>query len=127
MSGAQNSLTAGTPLLMQDAQTATGPGRTLQIAGRSQNVTLVVQCAGTISTGIITVEEAYYPLDGSAPYAGTWSNALGGTTTIDLTALTGGAQQHYHFQNYSIWALRARISTAVTGSGGSVTVWGWAN
>jgi hypothetical protein len=113
------------PQQLHDAAT-TGNGGIFLPHGQTARVTLAIQGAGTISTGVLSIEEAYWKdLDGSGPdpvYAGTWSVIQ----SVTLTALTGGAQQVVHVTG-SVWALRARITTNVTGSGGSVSVWAWGN
>lgn len=115
-----NSLTPGTPLQLQNAAT-TGNGQILRLRGCTQNLTIVLQSTDTTSGGAVQIEEAYFRDDENA-YSGTWS-PLG--SAINASSFTGGAQQHVHIQNYSIWALRVRISSDITG-GGSISVWAWA-
>lgn len=70
---------------------------------------------GTISAGVLTIEEADYEPGYAAPYNGTWSLI----STIDLTTLTGATKQtvtHLQVSGYGI--IRVRLSTTVTGGGG---------
>lgn len=117
-------LIPGSPQALQLKATS-GTGGILFLKGQSRNVTLYIEGDGTISTGTLILEEAYYDLN-QGVYAGTWSQ-LPGSVPIDLTVLTGGAQQAVHIVDYSIWALRARIGTSVTGANGSISVWAWGN
>lgn len=90
-------------------------------------LTVYVTAVGTISTGTLLIEEADWNPDTETDFGGTWSTVQ----TIDLTALTGasapGNQTAYHIPTSApgsyAWAfVRARISVAVTGTGGSVKV-----
>ncbi len=110
-------LTAPGLVQMQDAQT-TGNGNILLLRGACSRLTVYIQGNGTISAGAITIEEAYYDPNGPV-YAGTWST-IGSAVTIT------SAQTAVHAVG-SFWAVRCRISTTVTGSGGSVSVWAWGN
>lgn len=97
----------------------TGAGGTFMANGQVARLTFAFQGSGTISTGVVTIEEAYWK-PGQPEFAGTWSTI----TTISGASLTTGAQQTVHVLG-SAWAVRARISTAIAG-GGSITgtVWG---
>lgn len=125
----QSPVTPTGPLTLLTNVTATGSSVILPVHGACKIVTIVVQGNGTISAGTLVLEEAYFaPVDG-VPYPGTWS-ALpvdsAGNASIDLTDLSGGAQQVFHYPG-SMWAVRARLTDAVTGTGGSVTVTAWGN
>ncbi len=109
------------PVKLLSAQTTDEQEASVLFKGQTARVTVAVQCAGTIDAGVVTIEEAYTGED-TAGYTGTWSLI----TTVDLTTLTGGKQAIVHVAG-SVWALRTRISTGVTGSGGSVTTWAWGN
>lgn len=100
---------------------ATSGSGILYIGGLCERVTIVLQSVGTTSGGVVTLEEAYYPVQ-DTPYTGTWAKLQ----DINASDFTGGQQEIVHIVNYSIWAVRARISSAITG-GGSVTVTAWAN
>ena len=66
---------------------------------------------GTISAGVLTIEEADF---GTSAYTGTWSQI----STYDLTALSTLTQQtliHLPVSKYQ--NIRVRLSTAVTGGG----------
>jgi hypothetical protein len=92
------------------AATTTGTGTALAISPVCTRHAVTIVGAGTISAGIIVVEEA-----NTNDYAGTWSVLF----TVVGTTLTGGAQLVTHIEGL-IENIRARISTNVTGSGGSL-------
>jgi hypothetical protein len=114
-------LTPTGPQVLFTAQTATTANGIFYISGLCARATVAIIGAGTLSTGVVTIEEAYYTPQGS-PYAGTWSPI----TTVTASTLTGGAHTVIHIAA-SIWALRVRISTTVTGAGGSITAVAWGN
>jgi len=120
-------LVPGTPIKLLDALT-TGTGGILEMQGKVHNVTIAVQGSGVITTGALSIEEAYYdnlPPTGleshGIPYAGTWSVIQ----TVTGSQISSGAQQIVHVQG-SVWSLRVRISTAIAG-GGSLTAWAYGN
>ena len=78
-----------------------------------QTACLVVIGNGTLSTGVLTIEEALWT-DKQMPYSGTWS----AITTVTASTLTGGAQQVIHLAPTALTYIRVRISTGVTGGGG---------
>lgn len=98
------------------AEVTTGTGLAVDLLAATA-ITFYVQGDGTISTGVLTIEEAT-----NVGYTGTWS-AIG---TIDLTTLSGGKQTAYHVGGpggqFSYACIRPRITTNVTGSGGGVFV-----
>ncbi len=115
-----HNLSFTTPVKLLSAQTTVDQEASVLFKGQTARVTVAVQGVGTISAGVLTIEEAY---TGDDPgYSGTWSLI----TTVDLTTLSTGKQAIVHIAG-SVWALRTRISTGVTGSGGSVTTWAWGN
>lgn len=114
-------LSPGPQLLVGPLATANGTSGILFVSGLCERVTVVLQSAGTTSGGVITLEEAYYPVQ-DTPYAGTWSKLQ----DINASDFSGTKQELVHIVNYSIWAIRARISSDITG-GGTVTIWAWAN
>ena len=74
---------------------------------------------GTLSTGVLTIEEADYDPNAGPAYGGGWS----AITTIDLTALSAGiAQAVYHSPVAAFAWVRVRVSTDVTGTDGGVIV-----
>lgn len=79
-------------------------------------LTVIGESVGTTSGGTILIEEAR--LNAQGVYEGTWS------TVQSMTAndFTGGAQKAYHLPNAAYGALRARISSDITG-GGKVIVY----
>ncbi len=111
-------LTPSSPQTLQSAAT-TGNGGILLIRGECEGLTVVLQSTSTTSGGAISIEEAYYDPNGPV-YAGTWSLV---TAAISASTFTGGAQAVVHVVG-SFWAIRARISSDITG-GGSVTVVAW--
>lgn len=115
------SLSPGSPQTLQSAAT-TGTGGILLIRGQCERVTVVLESSGTTSGGAVTIEEAYYPDDGLV-YAGTWST-IG--SAINASSFTGGAQLAVHILDQSIWALRVRISSNITG-GGTISAYAWGN
>jgi len=108
------------PVTLLDEQIAQGDSGILFIGGNSRQAAICLEGKGTITSGVVTIEEAYYP-DGSTPYTGTW----GPITTVNGTDLSGNVQKFVR-PMYSAWAVRVRISTAI-GGGGTVTATGWAN
>jgi hypothetical protein len=101
----------------------TGTGGILMLGGKVARQTFVLQgndATGVITGGVITIEEAYWDANGPA-FGGTWSQI----TTVTGANLSSGAQQYVHVFS-SAWAVRARISTAISG-GGSVSVVAWGN
>ena len=115
--------------VLLDAQTAAGTVSQPFNARTMTAPALYIKGAGTISTGTLIIEEADWAPD-AMPYSGTWSTiyftippATSAVSSIDLTALTGGAQQSLKFTGPNAFGyVRVRIGTAVTGSNGSVTV-----
>lgn len=115
---------SGGPLVLQSAAT-TGPGRYLPLKGNANDLTVVVEATGTITGGAISIEEAYWK-DDAPPYSGTWSVIKSLTGATDFTS---NAQTVFHANKTgpsSFWAVRARISSDITG-GGTVTVTAWGN
>ncbi len=101
--------------------TTTGNGNILLCKGDSRCVTIMLQSNGTTSGGTLSIEEAFYrTADGV--YSGTWSVIQ----TISASTITGSTQQFVHILGASVYALRVRISSDITG-GGTVTVWAWGN
>ena len=83
-----------------------------------RNLTIWQTGTGTITSGVLTVEEAHYDPRTSVPYTGTWA----AITTLDSTSVTGGQTQPYHApsdRSYSF--VRVRLTTAV-GGGGALSV-----
>lgn len=113
-----NAYTAG-PQTLQSAAT-TGNGGILFVGGQSGTITINLQSNGTTSGGTVTIEEAYYDVNGPV-YAGTWS----AIAAIAASGFTGTAQSVLRSTG-AYWAVRARISSTITG-GGTVTVVAWAN
>jgi hypothetical protein len=94
------------------ALTTTGTGVAVSVPISSKCPRFHVRGAGTISGGTIIIEEALSP-----DYTGTWSQIQ----SIAASGLTGGAEQVIHLIDSTISAVRARISSNITG-GGSVSV-----
>jgi len=115
-------LVPASPMKLQSAAT-TGTGGVLQPHGRCHFLTFALQSTGTTSGGTIILEEARLDPDVLAglDYTGTWSQIA----SVSASTISGTAQQIIHTYG-SFWAVRARISSDITG-GGTVTVWAWAN
>lgn len=74
---------------------------------------IVVIGNGTLSTGVVTIEEALW-LPTQVPYSGTWS----AITTVAASGITGSAQQVIHLSPTALTYIRVRVSTGITGGGG---------
>lgn len=72
---------------------------------------------GTTSGGTVLLEEADWDEGQEKPYAGTWSQI----TSIAASTFTGTVTLAYHVGPNCYGAVRARISSAITG-GGTITV-----
>lgn len=98
----------GNHVKLLDAVT-TGTSVTVGVNGRSREHVFYIYGAGTVTAGAVTIEEAH-----SASYSGTWDAVASAVTvvssTVDTVRVTG-----------CFGALRARVSTNVTG-GGNVSV-----
>ena len=112
-------MSATSPLrtsLMTAATATTTPAIPVNIRP-FQAVTVYVIGTGTISDGVLTLEEATYDFDQDGTYAGTWS----AIDTVDCTSVSGGAQFAYHVGGpgglFAFDWIRARITTAVSGGG----------
>lgn len=79
--------------------------------GANDAAVLAIIGNGTITSGVITIEEAYAP---RFPYSGTWSTV----TTVNASDVTGNAQKAVHISPNALLSMRARISTAIGGGGG---------
>ncbi len=73
------------------------------------NLTLYSTGAGTVSGGVVVIEEA-----ATADYSGTWS-AIAGLT--DPTAASGGKTIAVHLITGAYGFLRARLTTQISGGG----------
>lgn len=95
----------GLRVMLQSAATS-GNGTAVDVS-KAYAVTIYCQSSGTTSAGVITIEEADDPA-----YAGTWSSL----TTITASTISGGAAAAIHLNGVYI-AVRARISSTITGGG----------
>lgn len=112
-------LTPSLPMQLHSAATS-GNGGVMYFAGQVARATVILQSSGTTSGGAISIEEAYYdPANGV--YGGTWSVIQ----SVNASTFTGGAQVVVHITG-SVWAIRARISSNITG-GGSISAWAYGN
>lgn len=93
-----------TPLL---TTATTGAGTAVTVPISSNQIHVNVRGAGTISSGVVTIEEASDP-----GYTGTWSVLY----TVTGTTLSGGAEQVIHIIG-TFNAIRARVSTTIAGGG----------
>lgn len=119
-------LSPGSPMRLLTSLT-TGNGSVWYPAGTIARATVVLQGEGIISSGAVSIEEAYYDTIGGAPgieYSGTWS-VIQSVTASTLTATGSSAQSVVHVQG-SVWALRVRLSTVI-GGGGAMSAWVYGN
>lgn len=105
------------PITLLNAQTATAFSVPFFVRGQCANATVMLQSNGTTSGGAVTIEEAYY--DPTLTYTGTWSALV----AVSASTFTGTAQSAVHVAG-SVWAVRARISSTITG-GGTVSAYAW--
>lgn len=100
------------------ATTGTGPA---VFVGGYNNLTVYITGTGTVSSGTLLIEEAYWDESQgyTAAYTGTWSQikSLTGGTDFGTNAQTG-----YHLTTSAYSHVRARISSNI-GGGGNITVW----
>ena len=112
------STTVSPGIVQLQSAAMTGNGGILSVLGHSNGITIVLQSTGTTSGGTVTIEHAYYDVNGPA-YTGTWSQVA----LVNASDFTGTAQKIFHYPG-SFWAIRTRVSSDITG-GGSVSSWGW--
>lgn len=93
---------------LQSAAT-TGNGTAVQLNGQGREVTFYIYGTGTVSAGAVQCEESH-----DATYTGTWA-AIGTAQTVVSNAVV------VVHATACAGAVRARVSTNVTG-GGTVTV-----
>lgn len=105
-----NSLPKGQEVTIFPAAT-TGTGSSYLVPVSDKNPVFSFRGAGTISGGTVLLEEAMDP-----DYSGTWSVLY----TLTASNLTGGATQVIHILG-SVRAVRVRVSSNITGAGGSIT------
>lgn len=105
---------------MLEAQTVDETTSEAVYCGPYPNVTIYVTGVGTLSSGVITIEEAdFNPSTAAASlYAGTWS----AITTVNASDVTGGAQKAVHLSPSAYSWIRTRISTVIGGGGTVSTV-----
>lgn len=117
------SLVHASPIKLHSA-TTTGNGGVLMLYGQCARATIVLQSNGTTSGGAVSIEESFNEGNASNPglqYSGTWSVIQ----AVNAADFTGTAQKVIHVTG-SVWALRVRVSSDITG-GGSITVWAYGN
>lgn len=99
------------PFFLQDRQTS-GTGKTMMPIGSTKDICITYMGNGTTSGGTVLLEESDDP-----QYTGTWSLI----ETVLASSVTGNQKSCHHVRvgagNYT----RARISSAITGSG-TITV-----
>lgn len=84
------------------------------------NLTFYLIGYGTLDAGAVTFEEAVPdPAHGNETYGGTWS-IIG--SAVNANDVTGGKQKATRLTSGAYAQVRARINTAVSGAGGSVSV-----
>lgn len=110
---------SGVPFDMLVAAT-TGSGTVVACPASFRNHNFIVAGTGTISAGTVTIETSNDP-----NYAGTWAPLIpvaGTTASPNPTAtIVSGAEVLINYAGILNF-VRARVSTTVTGAGGSVTV-----
>lgn len=77
------------------------------------NITVYIIGAGTLSSGVITIEQAFIEPRQAATYTGTWS----AITTVNATDVTAGQQKAIHLTVAAYNHIRTRISTVIGGGG----------
>lgn len=100
----------------QTADETLGPW--IDVRGKS-HIVFYVTGEGTISSGVITFEEAApknMSVTGS-DVAGEATGAYSSVTTYSASGATGGAQAAVHLPIAAYYKVRARISTAIVGGG----------
>ena len=105
----------------QTADETLGPW--IDVRGYSY-ITFYVTGEGTVSSGVITFEEAapkVFLANGGGEVVGETTGAYSSITTYSASGVTGGAQAAVHITVAAYCYVRARISTAI-GGGGDVTV-----
>ena len=107
------------PAVVLDAQSADEAEGIFFIKGTNYYLSVALLGDGVTSSGVITIEEAYYEEGGTPPTA--WS-LLG---TVNASDVSQGVQKISRFVG-SHWVVRVRITTEV-GGGGTVTAVVWAN
>ena len=100
----------GTPNTLQSA-TTTGNGTAVVIPASFRSHTFYITGSAGVSAGAVTIETAP-----TADYAGTWQTCAAAVT------VTAGATKTVELSDKAYAALRARVSTNVTGTNGNVTV-----
>ena len=88
----------------------TGTGTVLELGSEAHYITAYVSSTGTISAGVITLEEAK-----DSTESGTW------VAVSAITVPTSGNQEAVAHVVGVYGAIRARVTTTVTGSGGLAT------
>jgi hypothetical protein len=84
------------------------------------NLTFYLIGYGTLDAGAVTFEESVTdPAHGYETYGGTWS-IIG--SAVNANDVTGGKQKATRATVGAYAQVRARINTAVTGAGGSISV-----
>jgi hypothetical protein len=96
-------------IALQSAQT-TGNGTVMNFRGQAGHYTFSVQPAGTITAGAVQFETAP-----SSDFSGTWQ-----PVGAEIMVPQDGSLAQFTVED-RFYAVRARITTTVTGSGGSVT------
>lgn len=96
-------------------------GQWIDVRGYA-NVSFYLTGSGTISGGVVTLEEAAPTVAGNPP-VGLSTGGYSVITTINASLVSGGAQLAYHCPPDVAYAfVRPRISTALSGSTPLLTV-----
>lgn len=101
---------SGVVTTLIDAKT-TGTSDALALPPSFRNHTVIIKGNSTVSTGAVQIETAH-----EFDYSGTWAQIGGGPiTVVDGTDVVANFTGIFNF-------IRARVTTNITGAGGSVTV-----
>lgn len=88
------------------------------------NVTFYVTGSGTISSGVVTFEEAAPKAPNDNPnVVGEATGGYSAISTYDASGVTGGAQVAVHLpSDKAYWFVRPRISTVLSGTNPLISV-----
>lgn len=119
----------GSPLSVQCLTAVTSDetlGPWVDVRGKAYLTFYVTGSADTISSGVVSFEEAspsakFSPQSQTTDVAGEATGTYSVITTATAADVTAGAQKAYHLNPSAYCFVRARISTAI-GGGGNISV-----
>jgi hypothetical protein len=104
-------------LVSLDAQTANATiGQYADCTGRPYVTVYVSGSNDTISSGVVTIEEADWDTNDVSPYSGTWS----AITTVTASDVSDNKVKAIHLGTTAYHFVRCRITTGI-GGGGTIT------